>query len=73
MMARTSKEASAALHFLSRLTVPEGRTFGKRLKLARYQKDFVRGAFAKGTAVGLLSIGRGNAETALSAGIVLDR
>jgi phage terminase large subunit-like protein len=70
-MARASKEASAALRFLSRLTVPEGRTAGKRLKLASYQKDFVRGAFAKGTAVGLLSIGRGNAKTALSSGLSL--
>src|SRR6056297_1616622 len=71
LMARASKEASAAPGFLAGLTVPEGRTAGKRLKLAGYQKDFVRGAFAKGTAVGLLSIGRGNAKTALSAGLSL--
>jgi len=57
-MARASKEAAAALRFLPRLVVPEGRTAGKRLRLASYQKQFVRGAFAKGTAVALLSIGR---------------
>ncbi|MCA1777576.1 MAG: terminase large subunit [Loktanella sp.] len=70
-MARASKDATAALRFLSTLTVPEGRKAGKPLRLARFQKDFVRGAFAKDTAVALLSIGRGNAKTALSAGIAL--
>lgn len=68
---RASKEAAAALRFLPRLIVPEGRTAGKPLKLAGYQKDFVRGAFAKDVAAGVLSIGRGNAKTALSAGIAL--
>lgn len=71
MTGRASKEAMAALRFLPTLVVPEGRTAGKRLKLAAYQRQFVRGAFAKGTAVGVLSIGRGNAKTALSAGIAL--
>ncbi|UOM34864.1 terminase large subunit domain-containing protein [Acuticoccus sp. I52.16.1] len=70
-MVRASKDAMAALQFLPTLTVPEGRAAGKRLKLASYQKDFVRGAFAKDVAVGLLSIGRGNAKTALAAGLAL--
>ena len=70
-MTRASKDAAAALRFLRRLTVPEGRMAGKRLKLASFQKDFVRGAFAADTAVALLSIGRGNAKTALSAGLAL--
>lgn len=70
-MARASKEAMAALRFLPKLVIPEGRTAGKRLKLANYQKDFVRGAFAKGIAAGVLSIGRGNAKTALAAGLAL--
>jgi len=70
-MARASKEAAAALRFLPRLIVPEGRTAGRRLKLAGFQKDFIRGALAKDTAAGVLSIGRGNAKTALSAGIAL--
>jgi len=69
--ARASKEAMAALRFLPRLIVPEGRTAGRPLRLASYQKQFVRGAFAKGIGVGLLSIGRGGAKTALSAGIAL--
>ena len=70
-MSRASPDATAALRFLSRLTVPEGRKAGKPMRLASFQKDFVRGAFAKGTAVALLSIGRGNAKTALSAGLAL--
>jgi len=70
-MARASKEASAALRFLPTLVIPEGRLAGKKLKLAKFQKDFVRGAFSKGTAVAVLSIGRGAAKTALSAGIAL--
>lgn len=68
---RASKEASAALRFLPRLIVPEGRAAGKRLRLASYQKDFVRGAFGKDIAAGVLSIGRGGAKTALAAGIAL--
>jgi phage terminase large subunit-like protein len=70
-MTRASREATAALRFLSKLTVPEGRRAGKPMKLAKFQKEFVRGAFAKDTAVALLSIGRGNAKTALSAGLAL--
>lgn len=70
-MTRASKDASAALRFLPRLIVPEGRTAGKRLKLAGYQKQFIRGAFARGVNTAILSIGRGNAKTALSAGVAL--
>ncbi|WP_417429526.1 terminase large subunit domain-containing protein [Kiloniella sp.] len=70
-MARSSKEALEALRFLPRLIIPEGRLAGKPLKLATYQKGFIRGAFAKGVETGCLSIGRGNAKTALSAGVAL--
>lgn len=70
-MARASKEAAAALRFLPTLIVPEGRLAGRKVKLASYQKEFVRGAFAKGIEAACLSIGRGNAKTALSAGLAL--
>lgn len=70
-MARASKEATAALRFLPKLVVPEGRLAGRHVKLAGYQKEFVRGAFAKGIEAACLSIGRGNAKTALSAGLAL--
>lgn len=70
-MTRASKSASAALRFLPSLVVPEGRLAGKRVKLASYQREFVKGAFAKGVNVACLSVGRGAAKTALSAGIAL--
>ena len=63
--------ADRALSFLELLTVPEGRTAGKALRLAEFQRQFVRGSMAPGVMVGVLSIGRGNAKTALSAGLAL--
>ncbi|PTV95857.1 phage terminase large subunit-like protein [Rhodobacter aestuarii] len=68
---RGKNRANRALAFLAQLRIPEGRTAGKPLKLAGFQKRFVRGALADGVMVGLLSIGRGNAKTALSAGLSL--
>ena len=53
------------------LHIPEGKNAGKPLKLADFQKKFVKGALAKKVMVGVLSIGRGNAKTALSAGLAL--
>lgn len=44
---------------------------GQPLKLAEFQRRFVRGALTGGVMVGVLSIGRGNAKTALSAGLAL--
>jgi phage terminase large subunit-like protein len=41
------------------------------LKLAPFQKAFVRGALAEDTMTGVLSIGRGGAKTALASGIAL--
>jgi phage terminase large subunit-like protein len=70
-MARGSKDARAAITYLSKLTIPEGRLAGKPVKLATFQREFIRGAFGKDCAVGLLSIGRGNAKTALAAGLSL--
>ncbi|WP_415394026.1 terminase large subunit domain-containing protein [Paracoccus sp. SJTW-4] len=60
-----------AIQFLGLLRVPEGKKAGKPLKLANFQRNFVKGAFSKGITVGVLSIGRGNAKTALSAGLAL--
>lgn len=71
---KKSREKSAAetvLAFLETLKIPEGPKAGEPLRLAKYQKAFVRGAMAEGVMVGVLSIGRGNAKTALSAGIGL--
>lgn len=68
---RGKNPADRALAFLGLLHVPEGRTAGKRLKLAEFQRQFVRGSMAPGVMVGVLSIGRGNAKTALAAGLAL--
>lgn len=68
---RGKSQAERALSFLGLLTIAEGRTAGKPLKLAEFQRAFVRGSLAPGVMVGVLSIGRGNAKTALSAGLAL--
>lgn len=60
-----------AIQFLCLLKVPEGKKAGKPLKLADFQRKFVKGAFAKNVMIGVLSIGRGNAKTATSAGLAL--
>lgn len=64
-------QAEVAIAFLETLTIPEGPKAGEPLRLAEYQRKFVRGAMAEGVMVALLSIGRGNAKTAISAGIAL--
>ncbi|MBX9823521.1 MAG: terminase [Xanthobacteraceae bacterium] len=61
----------AAIRFLGRLKVPEGPLAGRGLKLAPFQKTFVRGALADGVSIAALSVGRGNAKTALSSGLAL--
>jgi len=63
--------AEIAIQFLETLRIPEGPKAGQPLKLAEFQKSFVRGAMAADVMVACLSIGRGNAKTALAAGIAL--
>ncbi len=65
------KDSTKVIRFLESLRIPEGPKAGEPLKLAPFQKNFVRGALADGINVAVLSIGRGNAKTALSAGIAL--
>ncbi|MDN5872791.1 MAG: terminase large subunit [Sinobacteraceae bacterium] len=65
------KSASKAIKFLETLAIPEGPKAGDLVKLAPFQKQFVRGALDPAVNVAILSIGRGNAKTALSAGIAL--
>ena len=60
-----------ACQFLALLRIPEGKKAGKPLKLAKFQKSFVKGTFRPDVMVGVLSIGRGNAKTALAAGLAL--
>lgn len=63
--------AETAIAFLETLRIPEGPLAGQALHLAEYQRQFIRGALADGVMVGCLSIGRGNAKTALAAGVAL--
>lgn len=65
------KASTKAIRFLESLSIPEGPKAGQKVKLAPFQKQFVKGALADGVNVAVLSIGRGNAKTALSAGIAL--
>lgn len=63
--------ADKAISFFETLRIPEGKLAGQPLKLASYQRQFIAGALADGIMVGVLSIGRGNAKTALAAGLAL--
>lgn len=65
------KDSTKMINFLETLRIPEGPKAGQPLKLAPFQKQFIRGAFEKSINIACLSIGRGNAKTALSAGIAL--
>ena len=65
------KASTAAIRFLQTLHIPEGPHAGRPLKLAPFQKQFIRGALADDVHAGVLSIGRGNAKTAFAAGIAL--
>lgn len=64
-------DASKALRFLRSLSIPEGPLAGQPMKIAPFQRTFVEGALAPETQVAVLSIGRGNAKSALSAGVAL--
>ncbi|MGR3515375.1 MAG: terminase TerL endonuclease subunit [Paracoccaceae bacterium] len=63
------KTATLAIRFLERLKVPEGPLAGNLIKLAPFQKRFVKGALEPGINVAVLSVGRGAAKTAISAGL----
>lgn len=63
--------AAKAIAFVESLRVPEGPLAGKAVRLAPFQKQFIRGALAKDVSVGVLSVGRGNGKSAISAGLAL--
>lgn len=63
--------AEAVIKFMESLRIPEGPNAGKPLKLAEFQKQFVRGALDPANMVACLSIGRGNSKTATSSAISL--
>lgn len=49
------------------LIVPKGYGAGKPVKLHRFQKDIIRGAFGRKVRTGLVSMPRGNGKSALAA------
>lgn len=64
-------DAKKAIEFLQTLKVPEGPRAGKPLKLAPFQRKFIRGALKRSTAAAVLSVGRGNGKSAISGGLAL--
>ena len=63
------KPSTKAIEFIETLKVPTGKMAGKPIKLAPFQKKFIRGSFADGISVGVLSVARGNGKSALTAGL----
>ena len=64
-------DAGKATRFLQTLRIPEGRGAGKPVRLASFQRAFVAGALGRDVATAVLSVGRGNGKSALSAGLAL--
>ncbi len=64
-------DVAKAIRFLETLEVPEGPRAGRRLDLAPFQRCFVEGALDPANSLAVLSVGRGNAKSALSAGLAL--
>ena len=63
--------AGKAVRFMETLRIPEGPLAGEQIRLAPFQKQFVEGALAPQIDTAVLSVGRGNAKSALSAGVGL--
>lgn len=65
------KASTLAIRFIETLKIPTGPMAGKPMKLAPFQKQFIRGALDKNIDTAVWSIGRGNAKSALAAAIGL--
>lgn len=63
--------AERATAFMQSLSIPEGPNAGKPVSLAPFQSRFIEGALADDTANAVLSIGRGNGKSAITAGLAL--
>lgn len=63
--------AERAMRFMHSLHIPEGPNAGKPVTLAPFQRQFIEGAMADTTANAILSIGRGNGKSAITAGLAL--
>jgi len=65
------KPSTAAIKFIEGLKIPTGKMAGKPMKLAGFQKRFVRGAFDPDIRVAVLSVARGNSKSATTAAIAV--
>jgi phage terminase large subunit-like protein len=61
----------SVVKFIEGLRVPTGTLAGKKLRLAPYQKQFLKGSLAKDVSIGVLSVARGGGKSALTAGVAL--
>jgi phage terminase large subunit-like protein len=64
-------DSKAAIQFLESLTVTEGPRAGKPVRLAPFQRSWVKKSLAKKTQIGILSVARGGGKSTLSAGLAL--
>ena len=64
-------EAGLIIDAVEGLTVSQGPMAGQPVRLAKFQKKFVEGAFADGVNIACLSVGRGNGKTAVSAALAV--
>jgi len=69
--AENAAPADRAMQFMHSLQIPEGPNAGKPVTLAPFQRQFIEGAMADTTANAILSIGRGNGKSAITAGLAL--
>jgi phage terminase large subunit-like protein len=68
VLAPEKNPAEAAIKFLESLKIPEGPLAGQPVRLAEFQKKFIRGALDPANMIAVWSIGRGNSKTATSVG-----
>lgn len=64
-------DPEAIIRFCQTLVTPGGDLAGQRLRLAEFQKKFIREAFAPGVRLAILSMGRKGGKTAAVAAIAL--
>ena len=67
----STSAAQAVIAFIEGLAIPEGPKSGESIRLAPFQKKFLRGALKASTQVAVLSVARGNGKSALTAGLAL--
>jgi phage terminase large subunit-like protein len=64
-------DAKAAVEFLESLRVTEGPRAGKPVRLAPFQRSWVKKSLAKRNQIGILSVARGGGKSTLAAGLAL--